>query len=178
MNFQEGAFWYLLVGVSMLIGMIPKGQSKYYAKLKKPKWAPRPMVYGVVWTILYGLMATAALLYQRDLPADHWRAGETAFMVFWAISTTFSPIFFILKQLTLATIVCIASFGTGIWVTVEFFQRTYLAGSLFVPTVAWTGFASILSVVMWYQNKNISQKNDIEKPKKEKKKSKKATLST
>jgi tryptophan-rich sensory protein len=161
MNFQEGAFWFLLVIVSMLVGALPRKQRSYYKSLKKPKWFPRPITFGVVWTILYALMATAAVIYQSDLPADHWRNGQTALVVFWIISTMFSPVFFMLKSLPLALLVTVSSFATGIWVDVEFFQRSTLAGALFVPTVAWTFFASILSVVIWYMNTNNKKSTGV-----------------
>lgn len=155
MNFQEGAFWFLLVTISMLIGAIPK-QRKYYKSLKKPKWFPRPVVFAVVWFILYALMATAAVLYQHDLSVDHWKSGETAFIVFWAISTMFSPVFFVMKDIPLSLLICLASFGTSIWVVVEFWKQTTLAGALFLPTTLWTFFASIMSFIIWRFNRSPS----------------------
>ncbi len=150
MYFTQGAFWYLLVLCSGLIGYTFSRNISLYKKTRRPRFAPKPIVFKIVWPILYILQATATLLYQRDGIADQWSVGLTLFIVYTAISTLFSPLFFTFKQIFLSWVVVVASFALSVYITVEYFLDSTIAGCLFLPTNIWLAFATLIMTSIFY----------------------------
>ncbi len=150
MYFTEGAFWYLLVLCSGLIGYVFSTDTSFYKTVTKPDFSPKPQVFAIVWPILYVLQATSTLLYKRDGIEGDWSAGLTLFIVFTAVSTLFSPLFFKFRQVFLSWVVVVASFSLSVVVTVEYFLDSTTAGFLFIPTPIWLGFAVLLMSSIWY----------------------------
>jgi tryptophan-rich sensory protein len=127
----------------------------FYMQLVRPDWAPRPDVFGPVWTILYALMGIAAWLVWR---AEGFRAARTAlglFLVQLVLNALWSWLFFgwHLGALAFADIVLL-------WVLivatlVAFWRIRALAGALLIPYLLWVSFASMLNYSVWQLNPRI-----------------------
>jgi benzodiazapine receptor len=144
------AFWLIAAFVPAAIG-IAFPAPDYYADLRKPGWAPPTWLFGPVWTVLYGLIGTAAWLVARRggsstrLPLGLWG-------VQLALNAAWTPIFFGLRAPGLA----LAEIGV-MWVaivatTIAFFRRRTAAGALMLPYLAWVSFATLLNFEIWRLN--------------------------
>lgn len=140
-----------LVPLVLLLGFL-SGQAAgsgpdnpWFASLAKPDVYPPPQTFGIVWSVLYVLIGLAAALV-----AAAWGAkGRTAALVFFALqlvlNLAWSPVFFLLHQISYALYV-IGALDVAALITLALFWRVrWLAGALLLPYLAWLGFASALN---------------------------------
>jgi benzodiazapine receptor len=154
MNAQEYAFWYLLCFCSAMFGALfsNKGSRKFYYGLSRPALAPRPIVFMIVWTVLYTLQATAAALFQDKNNDGVWSLELTLFVIFLGVSSLYTIVFFRFHAIRLATIIVLGSLGLSVAVLCLYFDDYLLSGWLFLPTVVWLAFALYLSIAIWIRN--------------------------
>ena len=122
----------------------------WYAHLNHPSYAPPNWVFAPVWTTLYVLMAVAAWRVWRIVGLNS--PEMIAYAVQLVLNFAWSGIFFALHRMDLAFYEVLI-LDLAILVTmILFFRRDRWAGLLFVPYLAWTSFASILTYGFWSLN--------------------------
>ena len=124
----------------------------WYATLRKPAWNPPNWIFGPVWSALYFCMAVAAWFVWRQGGFLGAKVPLTLFGVQLLLNVLWSCIFFGLEKPGLA-------FGEVLllWLAIAatmivFWQRSMIAGILFVPYLAWVSFASFLNFTIWRLN--------------------------
>ncbi|MGY6536266.1 MAG: tryptophan-rich sensory protein TspO [Pararhodobacter sp.] len=122
---------------------------KWYDGLDKPRWTPPGLVFPIVWTTLYIVMAYAAM---RVAPLP----GSGQALAFWALqialNTLWSPVFFGLKRMRSAMIVLVALWLAVALTTVSFWLLDPVAGILFIPYLLWVTIAGALNLSVWQRN--------------------------
>ena len=121
----------------------------WYVALDKPFFTPSGQTFGLVWPILYLLIAIAG-----------WKVfisgGETPGWGFWTLQMIFNwaytPILFGAHLLFWSIWVLLGTLIFAIAFTVTTWNRDRLASLCFVPYVAWLGFALILNISLWAMN--------------------------
>lgn len=124
----------------------------WYAGLAKPSWIPPNWVFGPVWTALYLSMAVAGWLVWRQ---GGWAGAARPLIVFGAqllLNVLWSCLFFGLHRPGLAFGEVLVLWALILVTMVLFWQRSRLAGVLFVPYLAWVTFASVLNFAVWRLN--------------------------
>jgi translocator protein len=76
----------------------------------------------------------------------------TLFGVQLALNVLWSCLFFGLRSPGLAIIEVLTLWGAIAATMLTFWQRSTVAGVLFVPYLAWAGFAGVLNYVIWRLN--------------------------
>ncbi len=151
--------WLVLVGLvllclvsGMIIGLTSaESIDGWYRTIAKPWWTPPDAVFGPAWTLLYIMMAVAAWLVW--LSNDRVKPALILFFVQLALNLLWSLLFFTARSPGLALIEA-AFLWTAVLVTmVAFFDRSRLAGWLFVPYLAWVSFATALNAAIWWMNR-------------------------
>lgn len=111
-------------------------------------------VFGPVWTILYIGMAVAAWRVWRcgDVLGDHRRA-----LTLWgwqlAVNALWAPLFFGLHRPAIAIGVILVLDGLVAATILAFRRIDRIAGLLLMPYLAWSLFASYLTVGFWWLNR-------------------------
>lgn len=124
----------------------------WYATLAKPSWNPPNWVFGPVWSALYFCMAVAAWLVWRQGGFSGATLPLALFGLQLGLNVLWSCLFFGLQSPGLAFLEVLL-LGVAIAATmVTFWQRSMIAGILFVPYLAWVTFASVLNVTIWRLN--------------------------
>jgi tryptophan-rich sensory protein len=126
-----------------------------YVQLVRPAWSPPAWVFAPAWTLLYVLMTLSAWLVVR---ARGWPAARPLMLLFAAQLLTnglWSWLFFNwrLGEVAIADIVLLLVLI--VVMMVAFWRVRPLAGMLLVPYFAWVGFATALTVAMWWLNAGI-----------------------
>lgn len=124
----------------------------WYPTLIKPAWTPSGATIGLIWTILYGLMAIAAWVVWLDGGVKRQRhpLGLYALQLLLNLGWTF--VFFGLRSPGIA-LVEIGVLWMAILVTsVSFWRTSRLAGALMVPYLIWVSFAAALNAKIWRLN--------------------------
>jgi translocator protein len=147
-GFLAATFFVAWVSTFFTISAIPT----WYAALSKPSFNPPNSLFGPVWTALYCLMAIAAWLVSKRPPSS---LRSRALLLFWAqlaLNFLWSLIFFGQHLIAIA-LLDIAMLWLLIALTcIAFFRLNRAAGWMFVPYIAWVGFASILNFEIWRLN--------------------------
>lgn len=120
----------------------------WYVHLNKPPFNPPSWLFGPVWTILYACMGTAAYLVWRLKSTS--KSAAHFFQLYFiqlVLNTTWSLVFFGLKDILLAFVVIIF-----LWTFIfQMIRATYelklkTAAYLLWPYLAWVTFATILNL--------------------------------
>ncbi|ODT79934.1 MAG: sensor histidine kinase [Pelagibacterium sp. SCN 64-44] len=141
-------FLIIVIGVGGLIGTMSSPDG-WYEALAKPAFNPPNWVFAPVWFLLYVLIAIAGwriwMIDPRSPPMMLWfvqMALNWAWSPVWFVGHATWPAFAIIVALALA----IAGFILTAW------RHDPVAGGLFVPYLAWVGFASVLNLFIALAN--------------------------
>jgi tryptophan-rich sensory protein len=146
--------WLVWVGFVALcnatgfLSSLAAGESRIYAELQQPSFAPPSWVFAPVWTSLYVLMGTATFLVWRGCTGSSRRRAMTVFGIQLALNALWTPVFFALGQYTLALALLIAIWGAVLAMTIVYWRRVRLAGVLLLPLLAWVSFAGVLNAAI------------------------------
>jgi translocator protein len=132
----------LAVGASASIFTEPSIPT-WYAALAHPSFAPPNWLFAPVWTTLYVVMAVAVWRVWRLSGTKSLEIGAYGAQLFFNFA--WSALFFAAHQIELAFIDICALLGLILVTTILFWRRDRLAGLLFLPYLAWTGFAALLN---------------------------------
>jgi tryptophan-rich sensory protein len=124
----------------------------WYATLVKPSWNPPNWIFGPVWSALYCCMAVAGWLVWREQGFVGAKLPLGLFAVQLALNVLWSCIFFGLETPGFAFVEVLLLWAAIAATMVTFWQRSMIAGLLFVPYLAWVSFASILNFAIWRLN--------------------------
>lgn len=126
--------------------------SEWYRSLDKPAWQPPPAAFPAVWTSLYALIAFAsARALDRMSPADRSRFWRT-FAVDLGLNAGWSAVFFGARRPRLALLEIAALNASNLALLRRAWQADRLAGTVLLPYIVWTGFATLL-------NRSIAARN-------------------
>ncbi len=125
--------------------------SSWYAGLRKPSWAPTGRTIGMIWSVLYVLMAVAAWLVW-------WEAGILLvplglFAVQLALNAGWSWLFFGRRSPRIAFAEILVLWAFILATLVAFWMVTWVAGLLFVPYLVWVTFAAYVNLTLWRMNR-------------------------
>lgn len=121
----------------------------WYGGLAKPWWTPPNWLFGPVWSVLYVMIAVAGWLT--------WHAQEaTLARLIWTLQLVlngiWSPIMFGRHDIGLALVVIVAMLISIMSFVAVTWRRQRSAALLFVPYLAWVGFATALNFAVWRLN--------------------------
>jgi len=141
----------VLCNATGILSSLFAGEPSVYRVLVRPSWAPPPVVFGPVWTILYTMMGTATwLMWTRGKD----RAPALAiFGVQLATNFAWTPIFFGLHAYGVAAIVLGLNWVAVLAMAIAYGRRYRPAGYLILPLLAWVSFAGALNVAIWWLNR-------------------------
>lgn len=149
------------LGTGVGFSVSPKKTQNTYKLMKQPPLRPPPQVFGPVWTVLYGMMGYAA---HRAVTAgmdpllstvENVREAQhvaTLYSIQLAMNLAWSPIFFGMRRPKAALVDIVSLLGINSYLAHKFFGMDEVAGWLYVPYVAWLGFATYLNAGVGYMN--------------------------
>lgn len=140
------AFMVLVVGGGSLIGAAtPPGA--WYAALEKPFFDPPGWIFGIVWPLLYVMIAIAGWRIFLRAPAG---AAMRLWAAQLALNFLWSPVFFVLHSPGGALAVVLALLATILAFIAAARRVDGVAALLFLPYAAWVAFASLLNAsILW-----------------------------
>ncbi len=121
--------------------------NSWYVTLRKPAWVPSGRAIGLIWTVLYVLMAVAAWLAWRESGWDAWPA-LVLYAVQLALNSLWSILFFGRRNPRAALAEIVVLWAAILATLAGFWLLTLWAGILFVPYLAWVTFAANLNRIV------------------------------
>jgi translocator protein len=119
----------------------------WYNALAKPGWTPSPRTIGLIWNILYPIIAVTFgfVLVQAARGKIAWRVA-LPFVINLVANLIFIPILFGLKQLPLATIDILIVWSTIPWMMAAVWQSYRWVAVAQLPYLAWVSTATVLQL--------------------------------
>src|SRR5690554_6266052 len=128
------------------------GESAWYQSLAKPAFQPPDWAFPVVWSLLYFAMGFAAWLVWRDGGFAEARGALILFFLQLAFNLIWSPVFFGAQQILGGLVVILIVLILVALTMAAFWRVNRWAGLLFVPYLAWVGYATALNFAIWRLN--------------------------
>lgn len=148
--------WLAVCYTAALVGMLATMNApEFYNSLTQPSWAPPSSVFGPVWTTLYTLIAISAWLVWRTGTPDSNHRALTFFIIQLVINACWSWLFFHFQSGLWSFINILFLIVFVVITMVLFFNKSTVAGMLFVPYLAWISFATALNYTVWQLNPDI-----------------------
>lgn len=149
------AFWILFTeAVGALSGWLSRdGMKLYEESIMQPPLSPPPLLFPIVWSILYLLLGIgAARIYLSPPSATRYR-GLNIYIAQLIINFFWSLIFFNAQAFGFAFLWLLLLWGLVLWMILVFYKTDRLAALLQIPYLLWLTFAAYLNFGVWYLNR-------------------------
>ena len=154
-HWKTYAFWILLCeAVGGLSGWLTReGTRIYQATVAQPPLSPPPLVFPIVWGILFALMGIGAARIYRTPPSGRRTRALAIFLLQLLFNFFWSIIFFNLQAFGFALLWLAALWGLILWMILAFARVEKTAALLQIPYLLWVTFALYLNAGVWVLNR-------------------------
>ena len=131
---------------------IPLDIPEKYALLQKPPLSPPPILFPIVWTILYLLMGIGSYTVYKsntDIPTSE---PFTPYIIQLLFNLLWTPVFFGFRNYLLGSIISLLIIVFLIWTIIEFYRVNKFSAYIQIPYLLWSIFASYLSFGILFLN--------------------------
>ena len=133
-------------------GFLFKTDTIFYKSLSKPFFAPKPIVFPIVWTILYILIAISIYIIYENNDYKTTKDFNKTLLINYFSNQIFSFLFFSLKSPFLALIDTVIVFLSSLFLYYEAKQLNKTSAKLLIPYIIWNLFATILIISIFLMN--------------------------
>jgi translocator protein len=125
----------------------------WYNALAKPSWTPSPATIGLIWTILYPIIAISFgfVFVQTFRGKVGWRVF-LPFAINLVANLIFTPIEFGLRNLLLASVDILIVWATIIWMMISIWHHYRWVAVAQVPYFVWVSIATVLQLSITAMN--------------------------
>lgn len=159
MNTQANKTFQLIIWITALIGigwglghLTQSNVDTWYVTLNRSSHSPPNYVFGIVWTVLYAMIATSGWLIWNSDPFPELPQVKRLYISQLVLNWSWTPIFFGLHLPGVA----LACLGTIVILVGKLIAKTYerltIASLLLMPYFAWSVFAAYLNFFIWQNN--------------------------
>lgn len=118
----------------------------WYSTLFKPALTPPALVFAPAWIFLYITILASLVLYIVKKSRKTKAIGYTYFAMQMIFNILWTPAFFVLHDLTLATIIVVVMDILILLNIIEFYKVSKFAGIILIPYFLWSIFATYLTI--------------------------------
>ena len=154
-HWKTYAFWIVLAqAVGGLSGWLTReGTKVYQSSVAQPPLSPPPLVFPIVWGILFALMGIGAARVYLAPPSGRRTRALAVFLLQLVFNFFWSIIFFNLQAFGFALLWLIALWGLILWMIFAFARVDQAAAVMQVPYLLWVTFAAYLNAGVWVLNR-------------------------
>lgn len=144
----------LVEAVGALSGWLSRDGMKLYTEtVTQPPLSPPPILFPIVWGILYALMGISAARIYLSPPSPARSRGLNLFVLQLVLNFFWSLIFFNTQAFLLAFFWLLLLWLLVLGMILVFRKIDPLAGWLQIPYLLWLTFAAYLNLSVWYLNR-------------------------
>ena len=146
-------FKFILILIPWFIGgIVFRSDTIFYKSLNKPVFAPPSILFPIVWTILYILIAISIYLILKDNKLKDNPSYTKALLINYVSNQIFSFLFFTLKSPFLALIDTFIVLISSLFLYYESKELNKVSAKLLIPYIIWNIFATILIIFIFFMN--------------------------
>ncbi|MBQ6908207.1 MAG: tryptophan-rich sensory protein [Clostridia bacterium] len=141
------------LAVGALSAFITKDSMSMFEEINKPPLSPSPILFPIVWTILYILMGISSyLVYTSDAAKYKISSALQTYAIQLAVNFFWSIIFFNMQLYLLAFVWLILLWILIISTIIKFNPISKTAAYLLIPYLLWVTFAGYLNIGIYFLN--------------------------
>ena len=126
----------------------------WYNALEKPSWTPAPATIGLIWRILYPIIAvTFGYVFVQAMRRKIPGRVAVPFAINLVANLAFTPIQFGLRNLTLAALDILIVWGTIVWMILAVWKHSRWVALAQVPYLIWVSIATVLQLSITAMNR-------------------------
>ena len=133
-------------------GLIFRSDTVFYKSINKPVFAPPSILFPIVWTILYILIAISIYYIYEKNSFKYTQDYNKALLINYFSNQIFSLLFFTLKSPFLALIDTIIVLVSSLFLYYESKDLNKTSANLLIPYIVWNAFATILITSVFFMN--------------------------
>ena len=133
-------------------GILFRSDTIFYKSLNKPVFAPPSILFPIVWTILYILIAISIYLILKNNKLKDIPNYTKTLIINYFSNQVFSFLFFTLKSPFLALIDTFIVFISSLFLYYESKELNKTSAKLLIPYIIWNLFALILIIFIFFMN--------------------------
>lgn len=142
----------LILAPWFLSAILFKTDKTFYKNINKPFFAPSPVVFPIVWTILYILLAISIYLIYKDNKFSETKNYNKTLIINYIANQAFQFLFFTIKSPFLALIDTIIVLVSSLYLYYESKKLNKTSAKLIIPYIIWNAFATILIMSIFFMN--------------------------
>jgi tryptophan-rich sensory protein len=142
-------FGAVTVAIAAIGSLINSAGMDWYDSLEQPSIAPPGPTFGIVWTILYAMIAVSGWLAWR---ATSRPAPTLTWAVQMGLNFAWTAVFFGLESIGGGLIVIGLLLAAIVVSALVAWRVSHAAALLLVPYIAWVGFATALNAAYAFEN--------------------------
>lgn len=145
----------IALAVGGLSALITSSSMDIYSRINTPPLAPPPILFPIVWTVLFILMGiSAALVYNdRSASAPQKKSALYTYSLSLIFNFFWSIIFFNKQWFLFAFIWLLILLFLIIRTIMKYYKINPLAAYLQIPYLLWVTFAGYLNFAIWILNR-------------------------
>lgn len=128
-------------------GFVFKSDQIFYKSLNKPAFAPAGFIFGIVWTILYILIAISIFKIKNKR-----KEYLKTLVINYFSNQVFNFFFFTIKSPFIALIDTIIVLISSLYLYIESKKDNNASAYLLIPYILWNIFATILIISIYIMN--------------------------
>ena len=148
MNYKKIIKYLLCLLPWFISSIIFKIDTKYYKNLNLPFFAPPPIVFPIVWTILYILIAISIYKVIKNSTSNY----KIYLFINYLSNQLYTLCFFVIKNNFLAFADCLIVFVSSLYLYFETKKLDSKSSIYLIPYLIWNLFATILSLAIFIIN--------------------------
>lgn len=150
---MKNLFKFLLILLPWFIGgLIFSSNTIFYKSINKPIFAPPSLIFPIVWSILYFLIALSIYLIYKNNNFKNIPNYNKSLLINYFSNQIFSFFFFTLKSPFLAIIDTITVLISSLFLYYESKELNKTSANLLIPYIIWNIFATILIITIFFMN--------------------------
>jgi tryptophan-rich sensory protein len=126
----------------------------WYNSLAKPTWTPLPATIGLIWQILYPIIfVTFGFVFIQVLRGKLPWVVALPFAINLVTNLVFTPIFFGLRNIPLASADILIVLGTIVWMMIAIWPHYRWVSLAQLPYLVWVSIATVLQLNIAWNNR-------------------------
>ncbi|MBD2593775.1 TspO/MBR family protein [Nostoc spongiaeforme FACHB-130] len=153
-TFLAGLFFAVLSIRSRIFSLLDNTRSgQTYDQVIRPKWAPPPLAFPIVWMIIAVLRVISSVLIWQQMNHQFLVLPLILFVVHLALGDTWNTIFTVERRLGAAVpVVILGPWLSALVVTAVYWQTNPYAGMILSFSCVWLTVAAVLVFRIWQLN--------------------------
>jgi len=144
---------FILILIPWFIGgLLFRSDTVFYKSLNKPIFATPSILFPIIWTILYILIAISIYLILKDYKLKDNPSYTKTLLINYVSNQIFSFLFFTLKSPFLALIDTFIVLISSLFLYYESKELNKTSSKLLIPYIIWNIFATILIIFIFFMN--------------------------